>query len=160
MGFFAGTLDILSAIIFLASGHAVAVFRHIAKAALGNSALEGGLPVIILGAIFHYMIAYCFSTGYFLVYPHIPFLKKLNIISGLLYGIYIWAFMNYLVLPLTFDPPNHATFQNSWKSIVILMLAIGMPVSWITRKYYSGRATTDLVHGAADIDSNDFPRKT
>ena len=138
-GFAAGTLDILCAIFILAGGNAEGVFRFIAKGAVGTAAFEGGPEMIALGALFHYIIALGFAAGYFLVYPLFPVLGRYRIISGLLYGVFIWVFMNYLVLPLTYSPPGPFTIETAWKGILILMLAVGLPVSLITAHYYTGR---------------------
>lgn len=136
-GFVAGTLDILCAIFFLANGDAAGVLRFIAKGALGNAAFEGGTEMIVLGAVFHYIIAFCFTIGYFIAFPHITFLRKQKIISGLLYGVFVWAFMQYIVLPFTHNPPGPVAFNTVWKNVLILMFAIGLPVSFISSKYYS-----------------------
>lgn len=136
-GFVAGTLDILCAIFFLANGNAAGVFRFIARGALGDAAFEGGVEMIILGAVFHYIIAFCFTIGYFIAFPYIPILRRQKFISGLLYGIFVWAFMQYIVLPLTHNPPDPVTFDHAWKNILILMLAVGLPISLIIYKHYS-----------------------
>lgn len=133
-GFIAGTLDILAAIFFLAGGNATGVFRFIAHAALGDAAYQGGSGMVLLGAAFHYFIAYSFTAGYFLVYPHIRFLRKHTIISGLLYGIFIWSFMHFLVLPLTHNPPTPFSLAGDWKNIVILMVAVGLPVAVVAKR--------------------------
>lgn len=135
-GFTAGTLDILCAIFILAGGNATGVFRFIAKGAFGDAALRGGLEMIILGMVFHYIIAFSFAAGYFFVSPYIPVIKKQWIISGLCYGIFVWAFMQYLVLPLTYNPPAPFLFSDEWKGILILMIAVGLPISLITHKHY------------------------
>lgn len=135
-GFLAGTLDILGAIFILAEGNAEGVFRFIAKAALGSAAFEGGVEMILLGALVHYVIAFSFAAGYFLVFPLFPVLGQYRLLSGLLYGVIVWALMNYVVLPLAPYPPPQATITEAWKSILILMVAIGIPVSWITSSYY------------------------
>lgn len=136
-GFVAGTLDITCAILFLANGDAAGVFRFIARGAWGDAAYQGGSEMVLLGAFLHYMIAFCFAVGYFLVFPFFPLLRKRKLISGLLYGVFIWAFMQYLVLPLTFNPPEPFSIAGSWKSIVILMVAVGLPVSLITHAHYA-----------------------
>jgi len=135
-GFIAGTLDILFAIIFLASGNAEAVFRYIARGALGEAAYQGGFEMILLGLVFHYIIAYCFTIGYFLVSPLFPFLHKQKIAVGLLYGVFVWAFMHFIVLPFTHNPPGPVTLKGAWKNIVILMFAVGLPVVIMAGKYY------------------------
>ena len=136
-GLTAGTLDILAAIFFLANGNAAGVFRFIAKGALGNAAFEGGPEMVILGAAFHYVIAFSFTIGYFLAFPYIPLLRKQKVISGLLYGVFVWAFMQYIVLPLTHNPPGPFSLAGNWKNIVILMFAIGLPVSLFAYKHYT-----------------------
>jgi hypothetical protein len=132
-GFIAGTLDILAAIFFLAGGNASGVFRYIAHAAVGDTAYQRDIKMVVVGAVFHYFIAYCFTAGYFIFYPHIPFLRKHVVVSGLLYGIFIWSFMHFLVLPLTHNPPAPFSLANDWKNIVILMLAVGLPVAVMAR---------------------------
>lgn len=136
-GFTAGTLDILCAIFILAGGNAAGVFRFIAKGALGDTALQGGSEMIVVGVVFHYIIAFSFTAGYFFVSPHISIIKKHRIISGLCYGIFVWAFMQYLVLPLTYNPPGPFSFAGEWKGILILMAAVGLPISLIAHKHYS-----------------------
>ncbi len=135
-GLIAGTLDILCAIIFLADGNAAGTFRFIARGALGDAAYQGGFEMIILGAVFHYTIATSFTTGYFFVSPLIPVLKKYRIIAGLFYGLFVWAFMRYITLPLTYNHPRPFAFENDWKQMLILMLAIGLPISIITSMYH------------------------
>lgn len=140
-GFTAGTLDILAAIFLLAGGNAAGVFRFIAKGAVGDSAFEGGAEMIALGALFHYIIAFSFTIGYFVAFPMIPFLRKYKIASGVLYGIFVWAFMQYVVLPLTHNPPGPFSLEGNWKNIVILLFAVGLPVSLFAHAHYrrSGR---------------------
>lgn len=141
-GSVAGTLDIMCAIFILAGGNAAGVFRFIARGALGDTAFEGGPEMILYGALFHYLIAFSFAIGYYLVFPLIPALRKYPIPSGLLYGVFVWAFMHYLVLPFTYNTPEPATFQNSWKGVLILMVAVGLPISLITAKHYSRNTRT------------------
>jgi len=136
-GLTAGTLDIIAAIFLLAGGNAAGVFRFIAKGALGDAALTGGGEMIALGALFHYIIAFSFTIGYFLVFPHVSFLRKYRVLSGLLYGIFVWLFMQYLVLPLTHNPPGPFSLEDNWKNIVILMFAVGLPVSLFAHAHLS-----------------------
>ncbi|HLF32900.1 MAG TPA: hypothetical protein VI583_01605 [Cyclobacteriaceae bacterium] len=134
-GFIAGTLDILCAIIFLAKGNVAGTFRFIARGALGDAAYQGGFEMILLGAVFHYTIATSFATGYFFVSPLIPVLKKYKIIAGLFYGLFVWTFMRYITLPLSYNHPRPFAFENEWKQMLILMLAVGLPISFITSMY-------------------------
>lgn len=133
---FAGTLDILCAIFLLANGNAIGVFRYIAKAVFGEMAFKEGFEMVVFGAVSHYFIALCFVAGYFFMAVSLPFLRNYKIVGGLLYGIFIWAFMQFLVLPLTHNIPEPVTFRSAWKNCLILMVAVGLPTSLFTHYYY------------------------
>ena len=136
----AGCLDLLAAItvysLIMKRVTTVRLLQGIARGALGNSALEGGVATALAGVGFHFVIAFCFTIFYFFIFPYIPFLKKQRIISGFLYGIFVWCVMNLAVLPLL----NIANIPTKWDSIirgaVILMFCIGLPISLIVSRYY------------------------
>ena len=104
-GLIAGTLDIFGALtvysLILHKGPAMLILQRIASAALGKVAFKGGWAMAVCGLGFHYIIAYCFTTAYVLLYPYLPFLKKHKLTSGLLYGLFVWLVMNRIVLPRT-----------------------------------------------------------
>ena len=136
----AGCLDLLGAItvysLIMQRVTTMRLLQGIARGALGNSAYEGGIATALAGVGFHFIIALCFAVFYFFIFPYIPFLKKQRIISGLLYGIFIWCVMNLAVLPLL----QIANIPTKWDSIVrgalILMFCIGWPISLIVSRYY------------------------
>lgn len=139
----AGCLDLLGAIIvyslIMQRVTATRLLQGIARGVLGNSAYEGGTATALAGIAFHFMIALCFTITYFFMFPYIPFLKKQRILSGLLYGLFVWCVMNLAVLPLL----NIANIPTKWDSIargaVILMFCIGLPISLIVSWYYIER---------------------
>jgi hypothetical protein len=136
----AGCLDLLAAItvysLIMQRVTTTRLLQGIARGALGNSAYEGGISTALAGVGFHFIIAFCFTIFYFFIFPNISFLKKQRIISGLLYGIFVWCVMNLAVLPLL----NIANIPTKWDSIttgaVILMFCIGLPISLIVSRYY------------------------
>src|SRR5580698_80975 len=105
-GFTAGTLDILGAILVyvVVQGKTTTLrmLQSIASGIFGKDAYAGGMTMACYGLIFHFLIAFSFAAGYFLSFPYISFLQKHKIISGLLYGIFIWLVMNLIVVPLVF----------------------------------------------------------
>ena len=139
-GLVAGTLDMLAAItvysLVMNRVTIVRLLQGIAKGAFGDSAFEGGSSMAMAGLGFHFIIAFTFAIFYFLIFPYIPFLKKQRIISGLLYGIFVWCVMNLGVLPLL----HIASIPTKWDSIirgaVILMFFVGLPISLIVSKHY------------------------
>ena len=142
----AGCLDLLAAItvysLIMKRVTTTRLLQGIARGALGDSAYEGGISTALAGVGFHFIIAFCFTIFYFFIFPYIPLLKKQRIISGLLYGIFVWCVMNLAVLPLL----NIANIPTKWDSIargaVILMFCIGLPVSLILSRYYLSKEET------------------
>lgn len=143
-GLIAGTLDILAAIIvytvLLEKTTAIKILQSIASGIFKKDAYTGGSQMAWYGLGLHYIIAFTFAWFYFIIYPYFPFLKKNTIISGFLYGIFVWIVMNLIVLPIVFPllPEKHLDFP-LLLSILILMFCIGLPIASITRKYYSFR---------------------
>jgi hypothetical protein len=136
----AGCLDLLAAItVYSLIMHRVTTMRllqGIARGALGHSAYEGGIATALAGVGFHFVIAFCFTVFYFLIFPYIPFLKKQRVISGLLYGIFVWCAMNLAVLPLMKIAPLPTKLDSIIRGTVILMFCIGLPISLIVSRYY------------------------
>jgi hypothetical protein len=142
-GFVAGTMDMLGAIlvysVIMQRVTALQILHGIAAGAFGKNTVGDSTTMALIGLGFHYVIAFSFAIGYFLVYPYIPFLRKQKIISGLLYGIFVWAVMNLIVVPMS--NAYHAPF--AWPSAIrgaaILMICIGLPISLITSRYYKSK---------------------
>ncbi len=141
-GFLVGTLDILSAFVdyYIATGNnPLFVLKYIASGAFGESAFTGGSGMMLIGLVFHYCFAFFFTILFFWLYPRIDFLSRNKIITGIVYGIFIWMIMNLVVVQLCKAP--HASIREMkaekiLKSAVILIVMIGLPLSFIAGKYY------------------------
>lgn len=138
-GLLAGTLDGLAAIIVYVQVLGLIsfsqLFQGIARGVFGKSAFSGGTPMVLYGIFFHYLIAYIFSIIYFFMFPIISFFRLHKFLSGLLYGLLVWLVMNLLVLPLVkINMPFHLV--GVIRGIVILMICVGLPVSFIVSRYY------------------------
>ncbi|MBA3674247.1 MAG: DUF1440 domain-containing protein [Chitinophagaceae bacterium] len=140
-GFVAGTLDLLGAIlvyaVILKKIAAEKLVRGIASGIFKTRAFSGGPEMVICGIAIHYVIAFAFTVFYFLIFPYIPFFRKQKIIGGLLYGIFIWVIMNMIVLPLVFPNRPPVTLTSFLQGAPILMIMIGLPLSYFTNKYYA-----------------------
>lgn len=139
-GFIAGTLDALGAtIVYCAMMKALTVtqlFHGIYSGLFGDTIIGSQNTMAVIGLLLHYFIALCFATGYFLAYPYLSFLKRNTLISGLLYGIIVWIIMNLVVVPLSQAHHSTATFPGFLRGVSILMLCIGLPISFITASFY------------------------
>ncbi|MES2429644.1 MAG: DUF1440 domain-containing protein [Bacteroidota bacterium] len=142
-GFVAGTLDLLTAIlvhsIILKQVTAIRLLQSIASGIFKNKAYDGGIEMALYGVLFHYCITFSFAIFFFYIFRHIPFLKKQTTLSGILYGLFVWAVMNLIVLRLVFTRLSPLTLESFMISAGILIFMIGIPISWITYRYYSSK---------------------
>lgn len=136
-----GTLDILAASTqTLINGRdPLVMFRFIASGVFGSEAMAGGVGYSLVGLFFHYCIALGWTVLFFLIYPKIDVLAKNRIVTGFLYGIFVQLCMSFIVLPLANTPPIPFNPIGMIKAALILVFAIGIPLSFIARWYYVGR---------------------
>jgi hypothetical protein len=140
-GTIAGTLDILGAFLVYSVIMKVAplkqILQSIASGIFGKDAYTCNPMIPLIGLFLHYCIAFAFAVFYFLIYPKVRFLHKNKIVSGLLYGIFVWMVMNLGVLEIVF--PNHKipAADDALIGISILMLMFGLPIAWIADRHYS-----------------------
>ncbi|SHM34596.1 DUF1440 domain-containing protein [Flavobacterium saccharophilum] len=141
-GLIAGTLDMLAAItvyaFILQKTTAIKILQSIASGLFKKDAYSGGSQMALYGLLLHYFIALTFAWFYFTIYPYFIFIKKNTLLSGILYGIFVWIIMNLVVLPTVFPvlPEKHLDFPLIL-SILILIFCIGIPIAFITKKHYS-----------------------
>ena len=147
-GLLAGTLDILSAIVyyyFKTGKNGFTVLNFVASGAFGKKAITGGTRMAAAGLLFHYFIAFCWTIVFFFIYPYLHSVIKNKIVAGLVYGILIWTIMNLVIVPMSAIPKRPFILSAAIINMVILMLAVGLPLSLITDNYYS--RLTKINHG-------------
>ena len=141
-GLIAGTLDMLAALIvyavILQKTTAIKILQSITSGIFKKDAYSGGSQMALYGLLLHYFIALTFAWFYFTIYPYFTFLKKNTLLSGILFGVFVWIIMNLVVLPTVFPvlPEKHLDFPLIL-SILILIFCIGIPIAFITKKHYS-----------------------
>jgi len=142
-GLLAGTLDISAALIdyYITTGKGPeGVLKYIASGVFGRTKAFGteGSSMIILGLLFHYIIAMSFTIFFFWLYPRLSILSRNRVVTGILYGLFIWIVMIFIVTRLSNTP--HAPISTikplkAVKAILILICMIGLPLSFIAYKY-------------------------
>lgn len=130
----AGTLDGVAAVIFLAKMNFIGVFQYIASAIFGKEAFTGGLKMALFGLLMHYLIAFIFTVFYTLVAQRATFLHQNKLLSGIFYGIFAWAVMNLVIVPLTKIPHGTFNIEKAIINCVILIFCIGLPVAILTAR--------------------------
>lgn len=141
-GLIVGTFDLTAATIqtLIYNGSPVKMFKYISSGVYGKDALNGGSGFAIQGVLFHYCIAMIWTIIFFLIYPKIPFLSKNRILTGILYGMLVWTIMSRVVVQLSNTPKAPFNFGRACIAAGILIVAIGIPLSFMANAYYRKKA--------------------
>ena len=113
--------------------------RGIASGVFKKEAFSGGNEMIFYGVGFHYLIAFAFTIFYFIIFPYISFFRRQKILGGLLYGLFVWAVMNLIVLRIVFPTRAPITLEGAVIGASILMVMIGLTLSYFANKYYKNK---------------------
>jgi hypothetical protein len=120
-----GTWDLLFARIYWnAEGISlVQVLHSIASGIYGKASRNGGAETAIVGAVCHYFIALCMVLAYFLVSRRVGLLLRWPVSLGLAYGVFLYFFMNLVVVPIS--AIGHPAFgDRNWMAWSIGMHAL------------------------------------
>lgn len=131
-----GTWDLLFARIYWNSEGVtlVRVLQSVASGIYGKASRYGGAKTAIVGAVSHYFIALCMVLAYFLVSRRVGLLLRWPVPLGLAYGVFLYFFMNLVVVPLS--TIGHSAFGNHrWMAWSIGMHALfGVLCALTTRR--------------------------
>jgi hypothetical protein len=114
----------------------VRVLHSIASGVLGADAYRGGARTAALGVALHFVIAFGAAAVYYAASRRLRFLVRRPVVSGLLYGVAVYLFMNLVVLPLSAIP-----FKVSYApavfatGLVVHMLCVGLPIALAVRRF-------------------------
>lgn len=139
-GLIVGTLDFLDACIFFGIRNGatpISISHSIAAGWLGGPAARaGGLPTAALGFFTHYLNAFLIVTVFVLASSRLPALIKKPIITGMIYGIAVYFFMNWVVIPMSAigGTPRLVVNGPFLNGILIHMLGVGLPSAWFAVK--------------------------
>jgi uncharacterized membrane protein YagU involved in acid resistance len=134
-GLLAGALDLTTAFVEagLEGKSPVYLLHAIAGGLLGMRAFQGGLATAALGAVFHFLIATTAAAVFYLASRRLKVLVQHAIPSGLLYGVAVYIFMHYIVLPLS---AYHSKITlPSITDVAVHMFMVGLPISLMVRKH-------------------------
>jgi hypothetical protein len=115
----------------------VVVYQSVASGLLGREAYKGGLATAALGLALHFLIATAAAAVYVGASHGLPVLRRQVMAGGLAFGVAVYFFMKYLVLPLSavarltpFEP----------LAMIGHALLVGLPISLVARQGLSPRS--------------------
>lgn len=136
-GLTCGVLDITAAL--LVYGYLglkpLPLLQGIAGGVLGPRAFDGGLTTALLGLILHFVIAFGAATVFCLASRGLRFLVKHAVLSGVLYGVVVYFFMNEFVVPLSAASKHPFSLKMMVIGAVIHIFCVGLPISLNVRRY-------------------------
>jgi uncharacterized membrane protein YagU involved in acid resistance len=149
-GLIAGTLDLTAACVtsWLRAGVGpVRVMQSVASGLLGAAAYAGGAKTAVLGVASHFLIATIWATVFYFVSRTFRVLTDHAIVGGLLYGVAVYVFMNFVVIPLSAVPPRAAPpLSGRIIGLLVIMFCIGLPIALIVSRFstHGGSARNTL----------------
>lgn len=116
------------------------VWQGVASGLVGrDAAVQGGLPTAALGLALHFVIALTAAAVFVTASRSLPLLRAYAVPCGLAFGLMVWAFMHYLVVPLSRIPsrPFAGPFF-TWDRLgawAIHTLGVGLPIALSARRF-------------------------
>jgi len=140
-----GVLDIAAAFVlawFQASRTPAAVLRGVASALVGRSALDAGAGMAAIGLAMHFTVALSATLVFYELSRRIAFLRTAPLwIVGPLYGVIVFAAMNYGTLPavswvrsLYLDTAPRWPGGLGWPLLAVHLTCVGPPIVWGVRR--------------------------
>ena len=138
-GLVAGALDLTAACLtnWLRAGTTPEkVMQSVASGLLGAASYSGGAGTAALGVILHFCIATAWTAIFFLASRKRRVLIDRPLSSGLLYGVAVYLFMNFVVLPLSAFPKRAAPpLSGRIIGLLVIMFCIGLPIAQVVRRF-------------------------
>jgi hypothetical protein len=138
-----GILDGIAAVTILGNMNFSGVWKYVASGFFGEKAFKGGYEMVYFGIAFHMLVSLIWSIVYYFTLRKVLFFQKNKIIGGLIYGVIIWLIMTFLILPFTNVPKSTFIIFVAFKQIVILMLCVGLPISFLLNWNKTNEKTTN-----------------
>jgi hypothetical protein len=138
-GFLCGVLDITAAFVVYGQFGAkpIRILQSIASGLLGARSFDGGFATAALGLFLHFFIAFSAATVFVVASRRLHFLVEHPIVSGVLYGIAVYFFMQGVV---RLSAARHGAF--SWKmtliGVAIHIVCVGTPIAQATYRIARG----------------------
>jgi len=139
IGLITGTLDGIAALAWNYKANPAIIFEFIASGVFGKAAYTGGASMVLWGILFHYIIAYAFTTTFYISYPFFYKIFRNKYLIGFEFGLITWFVMNIIVVPVSKIGLKPFKILPVVIGVSILIICIGLPIALIAdrkrRKY-------------------------
>jgi hypothetical protein len=105
------------------------LWQGVASGLLGRASFEHGAASAALGLFLHVLIAMVAALLFNVAIRYLPALLQHFVLSGALYGVLVFFFMNLVVLPLSAIPKRPFRLSASMVPLVVHIFCVGLPIS-------------------------------
>ncbi len=137
-GLLCGVLDITAAFVTAWTRRGIRpirILQGIASGLLGPRSFDGGMQTAALGLGLHFLIAFTAASVFYAASRKLSFMTQRPIISGILYGVAVYLFMYWLVMPLSNIRRGPFSWSNTIIAIITHMVCVGLPISLMVSRY-------------------------
>jgi hypothetical protein len=135
-GLVAGALDILAAFVvygWLGVGP-VRILQSISSGLLGAAASRGGATTAALGVVLQFVIATVAASADYIGSLRLPTLTERPIAWGAAYGVAVYMFMNFVVVPLSAVPKRPFNWGLAPVIVLIHIVRVGIPIGVVLNR--------------------------
>jgi len=136
-GLTCGAMDISAALVVygLMGSKPLRLLQGIAGGILGPRTYSGGTSTALLGLALHFVIAFGAAAVFFLASRVVPLLLNHAVVSGVLYGIAVYFFMNRVVVQVSAATKFPFSIKMMLIGVIIHIFCVGIPISLSIRRY-------------------------
>jgi uncharacterized membrane protein YagU involved in acid resistance len=113
----------------------VRILQSVASGLLGAAAFTGGAPTAVLGLFLHFFIALVAAAVYYIFSLRLTFLVRHPVPSGASYGVAVYLFMTYVVLPLSAVAKRPFDLGAALIMVGIHIVCVGLPIALVVWRY-------------------------
>jgi hypothetical protein len=135
-GLAAGILDAIDAIVAFKAVlgfDPIPIYQFVASGMLGPSAFAGEASTALVGLAVHFFIAFSAATVFAVASTRVPVLTERVLPSGAIFGVGVYAFMNYIVIPLSRIAPSPFSLALFLNGVLGHAVFVGIPIAYATR---------------------------
>lgn len=114
------------------------IWQSVAQGVLGEASYEGGATTAAVGVALHFFIALCAGMVLALVMSRAELFRRLWPVSGAVYGVSMYYFMQEAVLPLSLIGPRHPDSKSLAIGLGIHIFIFGIGSAFVAGKALKG----------------------
>jgi uncharacterized membrane protein YagU involved in acid resistance len=111
------------------------IYQSIAGGFYGRSTYQHGWATAVLGCFLHFFIATTAAAVYVVASRYLPVLVRRAVGCGMVYGVIVYGFMNYVVIPMSAITHRQKPMWELMGGLIGHILLVGLPIGLIARHF-------------------------